>query len=115
MNYIDLKKLHDKCQRLARNIRALEVLAIALIALATVNLIHSIYTKGFFESTTKLEILAIIVSVLLVSVCARKQIDENDYRDAYHLNIKKAQTLSWAVTLVSDMQNKVGSIKKFGS
>ena len=73
-----MKRLLTRYLKLQNEILYLEYFAIFLLGFLTINLINSLYENGVKNSTSGLEVLGVIVSVLLISKVASRHIVHED-------------------------------------
>ena len=106
-----MKELKAKYIKLGRDIRILEFFVIFLLTLLITYTTWSLINKGLEKSTGILEQLGILVSVLLVSKVARRQLLHSDITQTNTENLNVVRVTHHLMTVVDDLKKKISFIK----
>ena len=107
-----MKRLLTRYLKLQNEIRYLEYFAIFLLGCLTINLIKSLYENGVKNSISGFEVLGILVSVLLISKVATRQIVHQDvsYENTRNMNI--VRVTHRLIAVINDLKDKVTYLAK---
>lgn len=108
-----MKQLLTRYLKLQNEIRYLEYFAIFLLGFLTINLINSLYENGVKNSISGFKVLGILVSVLLISKVATRQIVHQDvsYENTRNMNI--VRVTHRLIADINDLKDKVTYLAKF--
>lgn len=107
-----MKRLLTRYLKLQNEIRYLEYFAIFLLGFLTINLINSLYENGVKNSTSGLEVLGVLVSVLLISKVASRQIVHVDVSYENTRNMDIVRVTHQLIAVINDLKDKVAFLGK---
>ena len=107
-----MKRLLTRYLKLQNEIRYLEYFAIFLLGFLTINLIKSLYENGVKNSTSGLEVLGVLVSVLLISKVASRQIVHEDVSYENTRNMDIVRVTHRLIAVINDLKDKVAFLGK---
>ena len=107
-----MKRLLTRYLKLQNEILYLEYFAIFLLGFLTIKLINSLYENGVKNSTSGLEVLGVIVSVLLISKVASRQIVHEDVSYENIRNKDIVRVTHRLIAVINDLKDKVAFLGK---
>lgn len=107
-----MKKLLTRYLKLQNEIRYLEYFAIFLLGFLSVNLIQSLYENGVEKSISGFEVLGVLVSVLLISKVATRQMAHEDITHENTRNMSIVRVTHRLIAVIYDLKDKVTFLGK---